>query len=55
MEIVVFVVAIILLAALSARFGEDSGETLRSHEAELAALGFKREQRAPVRQEPWER
>jgi hypothetical protein len=55
MEILVFVVAFMALAALSACFGEDNRETLRSHEAELAARGFKREQWAPVRPEPWAR
>jgi hypothetical protein len=55
MEIIAFVVTFVVLAALSAFIGEDSRETLRSHEAELAARGFTREQWAPVRPEPWAR
>jgi hypothetical protein len=51
MELVVFIAMLVLLAALSERFGVDSRDTLRSHEAELAARGFTREQRPVLRQE----
>jgi hypothetical protein len=51
MELVVFITVLILLAGLVDRFGVDSRDTLRSHEAELADLGFTREQRAVLRQE----
>jgi hypothetical protein len=40
MELLVFVAVLITLIALADRFGVDSRDTLRSPEAELAALGF---------------
>jgi hypothetical protein len=55
MELVVFIAVFVALAALSAPFGVDSRDDLRSHEAELAALGFTREQRVPMPQDPWTR
>ena len=50
MEIVVSVGMLIVFAVLAACFGADSRDQLRSHEAELAALGFVRE-----RQDLWKR
>jgi hypothetical protein len=55
MELLVFVAVFVLLAALSSRFGVDSRDDFQSHEAELAARGFSREQRVPVHQQPWTR
>jgi len=53
MELVVLIAVLIALVALADRFGVDSRDDLRSHEAELAALGFTREQRVPIRRVPW--
>jgi hypothetical protein len=55
MELFVFIAVLVLLAALSERFGVDSRDTLRSQEADLAALGFTREQRVLMPQDPWTR
>jgi hypothetical protein len=55
MELMVLIAVLIALVALADRFGVDSGDDLRSHEAELAALGFTREQRVPMPQNPWTR
>jgi hypothetical protein len=52
MELMVFVAVLVVLAALADRFGADSRDSLRSHEAELAVLGFTREQRDPKRRDP---
>jgi hypothetical protein len=43
MELLVFVAVFTVLVALAGRFGVDSRDNLRSHETELAALGFVRE------------
>ena len=45
MELFIFFAVLTTLVALADRFGVDSRDGLRSHEAELAALGFSREQR----------
>jgi hypothetical protein len=55
MEFVVLIAALIVLVALAERFGVDSRDTLRSHDAELAARGFTREQRVQMLSEPWTR
>ena len=55
MELMVFVAVLVVLAALADRFGVDNRDGLRSHEAELAALGFTREQRVPPHRDPWTR
>jgi hypothetical protein len=55
MELVVFVAVLVALVALADRFGVDSRDKLESHEADLAALGFTREQRASTRPAPWTR
>jgi hypothetical protein len=48
MELVVLIAVLVTLAALSERFGVDSRDNLRSHEAELFGLGFTRERRVPM-------
>jgi hypothetical protein len=55
MELMVFVAVLVVLAALADRFGVDSRDNFQSQEAELAALGFTREQRVPMRRDPWTR
>ena len=47
-ELVVFIAVLVALAARSESFGTDSRNTLSSHEAEIGALGFTREQRVPM-------
>jgi hypothetical protein len=53
MEILVFVAAFIVLAALADRFGVDNRDNLRSPDAEFVALGFVRELQEPIRRDPW--
>jgi hypothetical protein len=43
MELLVVVAVLTALAALADRFGVDSRDNLRSHETELAVLGYVRE------------
>jgi hypothetical protein len=54
MELLVFIAVLTVLVALSGRFGVDSRDTLRSHETELAVLGFVRETAsADSARDPW--
>lgn len=53
MELLVFIAVFVALAALSSRFAVDSRDDFRSREAELAGLGFIREERRPSQLEPW--
>ena len=53
MELVIFIAVLVALSALSESFGTDSRNNLRSHEAELGALGFTREQPVPMPPEQW--
>ena len=48
MELVVFIVVLVAFAALSECFGVDRRNNVRSHATELVALGFTRDQRAPM-------
>jgi hypothetical protein len=52
MELVVFIAALIVLAALASHFGVDSRDSFRSHESEFAARGFTREQLVLPRRDP---
>jgi hypothetical protein len=53
MEFVVLISVLAALVALADRFGIDSRDNLRSHEAELSALGFTRERRGPIQRDLW--
>jgi hypothetical protein len=52
MELIVLVTVLVALVALSERFGVDSRDKFDSHEGDLAALGFTREQRVLPRRDP---
>jgi len=47
MELVVFIAVTVVLSALASHFRVDSRDNFRLYEADLAAFGFTREQRAP--------